>query len=93
MSGKKPTKPGNSKLPKPTVKEEPESDEEFSVENLCTHTAVLSVREDSNQECPSSPFGCPMSPKWELWLTVKIRPNKDCMIRTGESSQFNCLFY
>ena len=83
MSGKKPAKYGKSELPKPTVKKEPEENNEFSVENLCSRTANLAVRDEPGQECPSSPFGCPMSPRWELWLEVRIRPNRDCLIRTG----------
>ena len=85
MSGKKPTKSGKSGLPKPSVKKEPEGEDEFSVESLCSQTAVLTVRDESNRECPSSPFGCPMSPRWELWLNVRIRPNRDCLIRTGKN--------
>ena len=68
-----------SSIPKPKseVKKE-NTDQDFTVENLCTRTANLSVA-----ECSSSPFGCPMSPRWEIWLKVKVKPSKDCLIRTG----------
>ena len=68
--------------PKPPVKEEP--DDEFSIDKLCQKTEGLSVIRENSKECPSSPFGCPMSPKWEVWLRVRVKPNKDCLIRTGK---------
>ena len=79
---KKPTIPPYLPKPKPAVKKENE-DAEFSVESLCQATAGLSVGQGSSRECPTSPFGCPMSPRWEIWLRVRVKPNKDCLIRTG----------
>ena len=75
----KPEKSGKElPKPKPEPQDKENESEEFSVENLCSRTAGLSVT-----ECPSSPFGCPMSPRWEIWLKVKVKPNKDCLVRTG----------
>ena len=72
-------------LPKPKVevKKERTEDEDISLDNLCQQTAGLSFSRERGRECPSSPFGCPMSPRWEVWLKVRVKPNKDCLIRTG----------
>ena len=82
MADKQDKKPPLPK-PKATVKKEANDEEDFTIENLCERTAGLSVIRERSRECSSSPFGCPMSPKWEIWLKVKVKANKDCLIRTG----------
>ena len=79
---KKPTIPPYLPKPKPKVKKE-NVEPEFSIDKLCQETAGMSIRLENSKECPTSPFGCPMSPKWEIWLKVRVKPNKDCLIRTG----------
>ena len=66
---------------------------DFVLEDLSRSTANLRVGDSRTtgldpEWVDSTPFGCPMGRKWEIWLSCRVKPRKETLVRGGTVINF-----
>ena len=68
-----------------------ESEANFELEDLTRRTATLRVGDSrsgnfsqESERTATSPFGIPLGPDWQIWITCRIKPRSQCLTITGE---------
>ena len=68
-----------------------ESEANFELEELTQRASNLRVGDSRSgnfsqdaERTATSPFGIPLGPDWQIWVTCRVKPRTQCLTITGK---------